>query len=107
MNKLVNTVLEHKKLKLSNKKCFRLHIGKGHDNCPDIKVHEEKMNEAESEKYLGDVIDKSGSIQATINHRKVKGDGIVTEIISILNEIPLGEHKVEIGLKLREAMLKN
>ena len=65
------------------------------------------MTEAESEKYLGDVISKSGSLQETINHRKSKGDWFVTEIISILNEIPFGEHKVEIGVKLWEAMLIN
>ena len=58
-------------------------------------------------KYLGDVIDQSGTIQSTIDKRKTKGDGIVAEILSIVNEIPLGEHKIEIALRLREAMLIN
>jgi hypothetical protein len=65
------------------------------------------MKESESEKYLGDVIHKTGNIQATINNRKEKGSGIVAEILSIINEIPLGKHRVEVALRLREAMLIN
>ena len=58
-------------------------------------------------KYLGDIIDISGSIQATVDHRKTKGDEIQLEILSIINEIPLGKHRVEVALRLREAMLVN
>ena len=44
-------------------------------------------------------------IQNKRNHdRKNKGYGMVAEII---NEIPLGQFKMEIGLKLRQAMLLN
>jgi hypothetical protein len=107
INQWVNTFFEHKKLKLNSKKCFRIHIGKGHENCPEMKVHDKVMHDAEHEKYLGDVVDQSGTIQATINQRRSKGDGIVSEIISIINEIPLGEHKMHVALKLREAMLIN
>ena len=32
------------------------------------------------------------SIQATIENRKSKGQGIVSEILSIIEEIPLGKH---------------
>ena len=107
MNKLINNFIEHKKLKLSEQKCSRIHIGKGHSNCPELKVHEHIMKDAEREKYLGDWIDKSGKIQATIESRKSKGQGIVASILSIINEIPFGKHRVEVGLKLREAMLIN
>ena len=55
MNRLINTFIESKKLRLSKKKCFQIHIGKGHDNCPKLKVHEGIMKEAEREKYLSDV----------------------------------------------------
>ena len=65
------------------------------------------MKEAENEKYLGDVIDKSGKIQETINKRLKRGEGIISEILSILSEIPLGKYKIEAALKLREAMLLN
>ena len=107
MNNVINTFIESKKLNLSTKKCFQIHVGKGHENCPKIKVHENIMKEATSEKYLGDVIDSSGSIQATINNRINKGQGTISEILSILNEIPLGKHKIDVAMKLREVMLLN
>ena len=72
-----------------------------------MEIHDNLMNDAEHEKYRGDVIDQSGTIQATINKRRIKGDGIVSEIISIIPKIPLGEHKMHVALKLREAMLIN
>ena len=65
------------------------------------------MNDADSEKYLGDVLSKNGTVHQTIERRKAKGDGIVAEILSIINEIPLGRHRMEVALKLREAMLIN
>ena len=107
MNQVINTFIESKKLKLAEDKCARIHIGKGHEDCPELKVHEAKMKDSDKEKYLGDIIDKTGSIQATIDHRKKKGDGIIAEILSIISEIPLGKHKIEVALTLREAMLIN
>ena len=107
MNKTVNIFMEHKKLRLSEKKCYQIHIGKGHLNCPKLKVHESEMKVADKEKYLGDVIDKTGSIHSTIENRKSKGQGIITGITSILDEIPLGKHRIEVALKLREVMLLN
>ena len=65
------------------------------------------MSESESEKYLGDVIDTTGKIQATIDQRKAKGTGIIAEIMSIVEEIPFGKHKIAVAMKLREAMLIN
>ena len=66
-----------------------------------------KMKEAEREKYLGDIIDSNGSLEATIESRQKKGDEIISEILSIISEIPLGKYKVEVALTLREAMLIN
>ena len=88
MNKIINTFIESKKLKLSQKKCYQIHIGNGHTKCPKLNVHEESMKEADCEKYLGDVIDKKDSIQATIDNRKSKGKGIVSEVLAIISEIP-------------------
>ena len=105
--KIVNTFIDHKNLKLSKKQCFRIHIGKNHENCPDVMVHDEKMKDTESTKYLGDIIHTNGTIQATIESRQKKGEGIIAEILSIINEIPLGKHKYEVAMKLREAMLLN
>ena len=107
VNKLVNTFVESKKLRLAKDKCHRIHIGKGHQQCPELSVHEHKMDDSDKEKYLGDYVHKSGKIQETINHRKNKGRGVVAEILSILDEIPLVKHRIEVGLKLREAMFLN
>ena len=65
------------------------------------------MHDSQKEKYLGDIVDKSGKIRNTIEDRRNKGYGTVAEILAIINEIPLGQYKMEIGLKLREAMLIN
>ena len=53
MNKCINTFIESKKLRLSETKCFRMHIGRGHEKCPELKVHDFEMKESEKEKYLG------------------------------------------------------
>ena len=66
MNQLINTFIESKKLGLSKDKCYCIHIGKGHEKCPNLSVHGNVMKEAEKEKYLGDIIDSSGSLEATI-----------------------------------------
>ena len=107
MNKMVNNFIEKKKLKLSETKCSRIHIGKGHNNCPKLNVHEHEMEDSEHEKYLGDIIDKNGKIQATIDNRKKRGQGAIAEIMAILNEIPFGKYRFEVAMKLRESMLLN
>ena len=65
------------------------------------------MKNSVQEKYLGDLLNTTGTVRNTIEERKNKGFGIVNEIIAILDEIPLGRYKMEIGLKLRQAMLLN
>jgi hypothetical protein len=70
-------------------------------------VHDSEMKESSEKKYLGDLINTSGTIRKTVEERRNKGYGIVSEIIAILEEIPLGKYKHEIGLKLRQAMLLN
>ena len=76
--------VESKKLKLSDKNCFQIHIGKGHDSCHKLKVHQSDKNGADSETYLGVIVDNSASI-----HQKSKGQGMITGIMSIFDEIPL------------------
>ena len=52
-------------------------------------------------------MDQSGKIRNTVEDRRNKGYGIVAEILAIVNDIPLGKYKMEIGLMLRQAMLLN
>ena len=108
INALINAFVEMKKLNLSRNKCHRIHISKQtkeKSNCHDLKVHEYSMETSTKEKYLGDFITNSGTPKANIEERRTKGYAIVAEIMAILNQIPLGRHKLEIGLQLRQAML--
>ena len=89
-----------KKLKLSHKKCSQIHVGNKKNVCPELNVHENKMKNSNQEKYLGDIVDHSGSIKPTIKDRISKAWGIISEIKAILTEIPLGKYKLEMGLKL-------
>ena len=106
-NAVINAFIEMKKLRLSHKKCSRIHIGKHTIECPELKVHEHRMKNSSQEKYLGDLLDQSGSIKPTIQDRVSKAWGIISEIKAILTEIPLGKYRLEMGLKLRQAMLVN
>ena len=107
LNAAVNTFIELEKMTLSKKKSHNVHIGKQTKDCPSLKVHGEKMDNSNQERYLGDVVDKSGKIKPNIEARKAKGFGILSNILSIVNEVPLGHWKTEAGLKLRQAMLVN
>ena len=42
------------------------------------------------EKYLGDMINTTGNVKATVADRISRGHGIVSEIRAILNQVPLG-----------------
>ena len=110
INAVVNGFIESKKLTLSKPKCNRVHIQKKSNHiykCHNLKVHEEEMTDSVREKYLGDIVDQTGKIRSTVEDRRCKGYGIVAEILAIINEIPLGQYRMEIGLKLRQAMFIN
>ena len=106
-NSTINTFMELNKLELSETKCSKIHIGKMNENCPKLKVHKTDMKQSKQEKYLGDIIDESGGIEATIKTRVQKAWGYHSQIKAMLNELPLGKRRVQAGLKLREAMLIN
>ena len=107
LNTAINTFIELEKLTLSKKKCRNIHIGKQSKNCPSLKIHGSKMEDAARETYLGDLVDKSGKVKPNIEVRKAKGYGIVCEILAIVNEVPLAHWRIEAGLRLRQAMLIN
>ena len=55
-NSTINTKILSKKLRLGAGKCHQMHIGESRICCPEINVHENKMEKVKKEKYLGDVI---------------------------------------------------
>ena len=84
-----------------------MHIGNKKGYCPELKIHDKKMSETHEEKYLGDLFSDDGSNQKNLTARRNKAYGIVSEIMAILKEVPLGQYKIEAGLQLRNAMLLN
>ena len=52
VNAIIQSKMDTKKLELGPDKCFQMHVGKNTGNCPELYVHQEKMNKTSSEKYL-------------------------------------------------------
>ena len=74
--------------------------------CPTLKVHDYDMKEVKTQKYLGDILSSSGSLRDTIEDRRKKGWGKLSEISGIVAEMP-DTRRVEVGLNLRMAKLVN
>ena len=106
-NSFMNTFAEMKKLEFGVKKCNKMHVGPKTTLCTDIKVHNDIGKKVDSDKYVGDILSSNGSNSEKIKERCDKGFGIINDIISILEELPLGKYHIPTGLKLREAMLLN
>ena len=73
LNNTINTFIELEKLNLSDKKCHNVHIGKNENKCHELRVHKGKMTNTKQEKYLGDIIHKSGMLRHTVEARVAKG----------------------------------
>ena len=109
LNTEVNTFINMKKMKLSDKKCAKIHVGnkRTKEHCQEHKVDNKTIKASEKEKYLGDFISKDSSSKETIKDRKKKGYGILAEMSAILKDIPLGNKRIRVGLELRHAMFLN
>ena len=111
LNSIVNVKIEAKKLRLSEDKCYKIHITKTPQKdrkCEiDLNVHDATMKSASEAKYLGDILNEEGKIDSTIEERSQKGIGIVNQICSVLNSISLGFYHLDIAMTLREARLIN
>ena len=111
LNSIINVKVETKKLRLSEKKCYKIHIAKKTKDVrkceTDLMVHDEPMKSASEAKYLGDILNEEGTIDGTIEDRRLKGIGIMNQVSSILNSISLGFYYLDIALVLREAKLIN
>ena len=106
-NTFMNTFTEMKKLEFGIKKCHKMHVGPETNLCEDIKVHEGIGTKVVTDKYVGDIIANDGSNTEKIKERCDRGFGIINDIMSILEELPLGPYHIPTGIKLREAMLLN
>ena len=109
-NATINVKMELKKLRLSKDKCYQIHVGKKKDgkSCgTNLKVHQDKMKKESSGPYLGDILSSDGSIDLTIENRRQRGIGLISQITGIVNNVSLGIHFFSIALALRESMLVN
>ena len=105
MNALINSKMVTKKLRLSQDKCFKIHICKTGKNCDQVlKVHEKNMKNVSQASYLGDILSEKGTIDETIKERNQKATGIISQISSMLS---LGSFHFEIAMVLREAKFSN
>ena len=107
LNALIQSKMNHKKLQLSQEKCFKMHVGKTTSECPILKVDGKEMNLVERETYLGDIVTSDGNLNENIEARFNKGIGIVNQIIAILNEVSFGHFYFEMALLFRQSMLIN
>jgi hypothetical protein len=107
MNSLVNSFMFSKKLVLNKSKCAKIHVGRKSVICPKLLIHKDIMKDSEHEKYLGELIHQNGKQHATLVDRLAKGYGIISNIIALIDDIPLGHRRVQIGLELRQAWLIN
>ena len=82
-------------------------MGKHHETCPNLLVHDNTMESVDAEKYLGDYLMKDGSNKMNIQARVALGIGIISQIMLMIEEICVGAHTIEAGIMLRDAMFVN
>ena len=107
INEIINSRVKMKKLKFNTDKCFKMHVGrrKTEDKCPKIRVHDEEVKSSSEIKYLGDWVSPLLNNKRNIDERVNKSIGTTSQILSLLRQVSLGFHFVEIGLIFRESML--
>ena len=100
--------MESKKLRLSQEKCFKVHICKKKEKCSQVlKVHQLDMKNTTKLTYLGFVISEAGTIDETIIQRCQKALGITTQISSMLSSVCLGNFHFDIAMVLRDSLFVN
>jgi hypothetical protein len=127
MNAFINSKTNMKKLQYGVKKCFKMHVGKTcyKEICSDLyvdgwKIQEvsevetgntrlidehdglHEMKEVNNEKYLGDILSSDGKNAKNISARKNRGQGVVNQIMTMLEGICFGKFYFEVAMTLRE-----
>ena len=84
-NSVVNSFMNTKKLTLSETKCHTVHIGNSKlTRCSSLKVQDEPRNKETSVKYLGDHVNHTGSVKATVEERRARAFGILQKSSQLL-----------------------
>ena len=82
-------------------------IATGNVELEDIFKDETVMTDSTNEKYLGDVFSSNGSNAKNIEARQTKGKGIVSQIMSILEDVCFGHFQFEVAAILRISLIIN
>ena len=107
VNAIIQSKVDLKNLRLGHSKCFKMHVGKNTNCCPDLKIQDKMMLTSNREKYLGDIISTDCKINENILERYNKGIGICNKIIGILKEISFGHFYFEMAVLFRQSLLLN
>ena len=87
-------------------KCHKIHIGPKSDECPCLRVHESVMKASQEEKYLGDMVSRSGN-EENIKFKRKLGFQAISDNMAVLKELAAGSHYLAVGLVFRDAVLKS
>ena len=116
------------RLQFGPQKCLKLHVGRKCGMCPDLSIDTWKlekaseevtsvlelvdaegekhiMEEVDSAKYLGDIIQTDGKNKRNIQERKNRGLGAVNQIQQLLDDLCLGDYHFEAANILRNSLL--
>ena len=96
INTEVNAFVNLKKLKLAEKKCVQVHIGIKCGPCEKLFVDKVEMQSAKEVKYLGDMLHETGKPNSIVSSRIKRGYAIVVQSLALLNDLPLGNLRVEV-----------
>ena len=133
IKKMHNETVEHlnkRKLQINKDKSVRIHVPgkKSHENCEceellvdswslekessedktalkDVYNGKSKVKTVEKYDYLGNTIENDGSNKETINDRTAKGQGVIRDIIQILEGCFFGDHFLEALIIMRNSKL--
>ena len=126
LNSFVNYKASSKKLQFGTEKCKKNHIGKNTvthkcgplfiDGWKEVQYENKNrkidffqgkimMEEKSEEKYLGDILSKDGKNTKNMIMKQNKGQGMVNEIMAILEDIWYGKYNFEVAVLLRNALL--
>ena len=97
-------LVEAKKLRFNEKKSVNMHIGPNEENCPQLKAHEFKMKNVQTQLYLGDMISNTGNNNENIKNRVKKGYSTIAQIKSLLKCVGFGRFDVPTGLLMRDTI---
>ena len=76
LNAVINSFVESQRLLLSKEKSVVIHVGKKtkcDTACPILQVHKNVMHEADSVKYLGNIVTPTGARQSRTGGTRAGG----------------------------------